>query len=378
MHALKKLFTLLFLMAPVFMIAQEEEPPIHLTNPSFEDLPQCCEAPTGWYNCGKADETAPDIQPGAFEVTKMASNGQTYLGLVTRDNDTWESVAQRLSRPLEMQKCYEFSLDLCRAENYVSLSKTTGEEANYATPSKLRIYGGNGYCDRKELLAETSVIVNTRWLRYNFKLSPKLASYSYIILEAYYRTPILFPTNGNILVDNASPIQPVSCGPAAIAAKPEVKVPDRKIPKRPTVPTTNGTNKTPTPTASKSTIKRTGMKKGSIIKLDKIYFDANKYEIKDVSVPALEDVLAFLEENPDVIIEIGGHTNNRPSPSFANELSKNRAKSVADWLIEKGIPNTQVQYKGYGKTMPIETNETPEGRRANQRVEIKVLDMDNQ
>ena len=373
----KLLFSILFLSLSLGATAQDEEPPIILTNPSFEDLPKCCEAPTGWYNCGKVDETAPDIQPGQFDVTKLPSHGQTYLGLVTRDNETWESIGQRLSRPMEQGKCYEMSLDLCRSETYISLSKTTGEEANYATPCKLRVYGGNGYCDKRELLAQTSVIVNTRWLRYDFKLSPKKSSYQYIIFEAYYRTPILFPTNGNILADNASAIQPVSCGPVAIVHDPELpdltrKAPPRRTPKTNPTRTAANTDK-PSTKASKSTIKRDGMKKGSIIKLENIYFDANKYEVKDASLSSLKNLYAFLEENPDVIVEIGGHTNNRPSPSFANELSTNRAKSVADWLTDRGIPDSQVKYKGYGKTMPIETNETAIGRRANQRVEIKIL-----
>jgi outer membrane protein OmpA-like peptidoglycan-associated protein len=87
------------------------------------------------------------------------------------------------------------------------------------------------------------------------------------------------------------------------------------------------------------------------------------------------EVYDFLMENSDVVLEIGGHTNNRPTEEFAQTLSTSRAKSVADWLISKGIPSDRVQYKGYGKKYPIETNATLEGRRKNQRVEIKILSM---
>ena len=73
------------------------------------------------------------------------------------------------------------------------------------------------------------------------------------------------------------------------------------------------------------------------------------------------------------MLEVGGHTNNRPTPEFAETLSTSRAKSVAEWLVGKGIPAERVQYKGYGKKFPIETNATAEGRKRNQRVEIKIL-----
>jgi outer membrane protein OmpA-like peptidoglycan-associated protein len=54
-------------------------------------------------------------------------------------------------------------------------------------------------------------------------------------------------------------------------------------------------------------------------------------------------------------------------------LSSARAKAVADYLIAKGISRERIQYRGYGKRQPIDTNETPEGRRRNQRVEIKII-----
>jgi OOP family OmpA-OmpF porin len=128
----------------------------------------------------------------------------------------------------------------------------------------------------------------------------------------------------------------------------------------------------------KSGIDRSKIKKGDIIRLNKIYFEANKYEITEASTPALEEVLTFLKGNPDVFVEIGGHTNNRPSTEFADELSANRAKAVATWLNKQGIPFERVKHKGYGKRYPIASNETPEGRSENQRVEIKILSMNGE
>jgi outer membrane protein OmpA-like peptidoglycan-associated protein len=366
----------LILTLPLSMSAQDEEP-ILLVNPSFEDEPKCCEAPQGWYNCGRSDESPPDIQPGSFQVIKTPSNGVSYVGLVVRDNDTWESIGQRLSRPLEQGKCYEFTIDLCRAEEYVSLSRTTMEEVDYTIPAKLLVWGGMGYCDKRELLYETSVVTNTRWLGSMMRFQPKNGNYTYLMFEAYFKTPILFPYNGNILMDNASPIKPVPCKPKA---PPIVQREPVKPPVKPPVSTgTKAPEKTIGATEPPANgIDRSKIKKGDIIRLNKIYFEANKYDITEASTPALEEVLNFLKENPDVFVEIGGHTNNRPSPEFADELSTNRAKAVATWLSKHGIPVERVKYKGYGKRYPIATNETPEGRSTNQRVEIKILSMNGE
>jgi len=77
--------------------------------------------------------------------------------------------------------------------------------------------------------------------------------------------------------------------------------------------------------------------------------------------------------NPDVKVEIGGHTNSTPPSWFCDDLSQNRARSVAAYLKEKGIDEHRLQAKGYGKRLPLTSNKTKEGRVKNQRVEIKIL-----
>lgn len=370
---------------PVVVVAQAKEAPITFVNPSFEDFPKPGEAPNGWYDCGKTSETPPDVQPGAFSVTKAPSHGNTYLGLVVRDNETWEGVSQRLSRPLEKDHCYEFTMDVCRAELYLSTSKLTGQEANYATPAKLRIYGGNGFCSKVELLYETSVITNTRWLGHTFRLSPKSGNYQFIFFEAYYKTPVLFPYNGNILLDNASPIKTVVCGPdkmpdpkpsPPIAANTKTVPNDKpKVTTQPKVDTPAKKTEPAKPTVAE--IERKSIAKGKVYRLDKVYFDTGKFDLKPESEPELDKFLTFLKENPDIVVEVRGHTNNAmyPDSSAAYSLSTNRAKSVAEWLVAKGITSSRVQYKGYGWKMPVEPNTTPEGRKKNQRVEVKILNM---
>jgi outer membrane protein OmpA-like peptidoglycan-associated protein len=87
----------------------------------------------------------------------------------------------------------------------------------------------------------------------------------------------------------------------------------------------------------------------------------------------LDELFDFMTENSAVMIEIAGHTNNLPSDAFADQLSTARAKAVADYLATKGIDSKRLVYKGYGKRLPLVPNTSAEGRKTNQRVEIKIL-----
>lgn len=378
--------SILFLLLGLFylpLFSQDE--PIVLINPSFEGVPAEGSVngamPNGWYDCGFPGETVPDIHPkegaGAFQVTKEAFHGKTYIGMVVRENETWEMVSQRLSSPLKAGKCYEFSISLCRSELYVSPSRLDGEYKNYTTPAKLRIWGGSGYCNRAELLAESALVVNTRWLTYNFRFEPKQA-YSYIVFEAFYKTPTPFPYNGNILLDNASAIIPVPCD----ITKPEVPQEIAEVPEKP-----KNTDKPVTPKPTDSTpVKKpkilkdledpSKLTKGQTIRIDQLYFAADSSAISKASYPVLEEIYDFLENNPEVIVEIGGHTNGIPSHEYCDRLSTDRAKAIVDYLTARGIPRNRLQYKGYGKRNPLDTNKTAVGRKKNQRVEIKILSVD--
>jgi outer membrane protein OmpA-like peptidoglycan-associated protein len=361
---------------------------IYLTNPSFEDMPQHSRTPIGWTDCGFPGESAPDIQPGQFGVTKTAQHGNTYLGLVVRQKETWEGVAQRLSRPLEKGKCYEFSLYLARAEFYLSpVSTETRDSSNFITPAKLRIYGGFGPCDKQYLLAETKEIISHRWLEYKFKLEP-IANYTHISIEAFYRTPVLFPYNGNVLIDNLSEITPIDCdkplNDTPVANTTPVKPsPAPATPPKPATPATTSptpTKPAPAPPAPKpsgevsiSNLKSADLKEGQSIRMDKLYFKNDSAVVTEASYTVLDEIYSFLSKNPEVSVEIGGHTNGLPPHEYCDKLSTERAKVVYDYLLKKGIPAARLQYKGYGKRLPIDSNTTIEGRRRNQRVEIKIL-----
>jgi len=220
---------LLFAFGEIFAQAGQ---PIQLSNPSFEDFARPGQQPRGWYDCGEINyplETAPDVHPiddesgrNNFGVTKKAFDGDTYLGMVVRENDSHESVAQRLKKSLIPGKCYSFSIYVSTSKIYKSGIRGSEEVVDFVTPIKLSIKGGVGFCDTSIPLAETELITHSEWKEYVFKFEPE-SKVTYIVLEARYQTPTFNPPNGNILLDNASAIQPVPCD-ELLEKKPVVEI----------------------------------------------------------------------------------------------------------------------------------------------------------
>ncbi len=112
---------------------------------------------------------------------------------------------------------------------------------------------------------------------------------------------------------------------------------------------------------------------GSKIVLKNIFFDYGKETLRETSFPELDRLVALLESYPDMKIEIGGHTDSHGGLQFNTQLSEDRAKSVVNYLVDNGIDESRLTYKGYAYLQPIATNDTDEGRQQNRRVEFKVL-----
>ena len=197
---------MLLLSCLFFLLAVQAQKTIILQNPSFEwDEPQSGMPPGGWMNMGANDETPSDIQPGFFGVKMEAQDGERYVGMVVRDNNTWEGIGQKLNGWLKRDSTYTFSLYLARSNNYQSVSRATGEEANYKSPTILKIWGVNTRTEEEELLAESSTVSHSIWTRYTFMLQPSIADFDEINLMAYY-APGNEGKNGNLLIDNCSAI----------------------------------------------------------------------------------------------------------------------------------------------------------------------------
>ncbi|MFA5403843.1 MAG: OmpA family protein [Ignavibacteria bacterium] len=112
---------------------------------------------------------------------------------------------------------------------------------------------------------------------------------------------------------------------------------------------------------------------GEVVRLNNIFFDFNKYELKPESFPELDRIVKFLTDYPILEIELSGHTDNLGSHDYNQKLSENRANAVAEYLFTKGISRNRIMVIGYGETLPIDTNDTDEGRQKNRRVEFKIL-----
>ncbi|MBL7774716.1 MAG: OmpA family protein [Saprospiraceae bacterium] len=115
------------------------------------------------------------------------------------------------------------------------------------------------------------------------------------------------------------------------------------------------------------------LRSGQTIRMEQLRFEADSSSLTTDALPTLDELYDFMEENGNIVIEIGGHTNSTPPDEFCDRLSTARAKSAADYLIGKGVDPKRVVFKGYGKRQPVASNATAEGRRMNQRVEIKIL-----
>ncbi|MEO1051913.1 MAG: OmpA family protein [Bacteroidota bacterium] len=112
---------------------------------------------------------------------------------------------------------------------------------------------------------------------------------------------------------------------------------------------------------------------GTTVRLENIFFDFDKTTLKQESFIELDKVVEFLEKNPNVEIEIAGHTDGKGSDDYNLNLSQGRAEAVVAYLADNGINGYRLEAKGYGETKPVATNDTEEGRAINRRVEFTVL-----
>lgn len=112
---------------------------------------------------------------------------------------------------------------------------------------------------------------------------------------------------------------------------------------------------------------------GSKVVLKNVFFETNKYDLKPSSQAELNKLVNFLKNNPTTNIQIGGHTDNVGNKEDNRVLSENRARAVFQYLIDNGIVETRLSYKGYGDTQPIATNDTAEGRQQNRRTEFEIV-----
>ncbi len=172
-------------------------------NDGFEGTPAMAKPPTGWNNCNDGTTTC-DTQPGFFGNHVVASQGQTYISLVTRSvciPASAEIVWSDLVIPFEKDRCYSFSVDL-------TLSHEFNAECSFVTyffdhPSVLQVIGFNGDCqvpDEYELLWQSDVLNNYTWQKFEVMVIPS-RSYQKIAFKPFFSPPDNYQNNV-IFIDN--------------------------------------------------------------------------------------------------------------------------------------------------------------------------------
>ncbi len=117
-----------------------------------------------------------------------------------------------------------------------------------------------------------------------------------------------------------------------------------------------------------------GLPKSKPIILKNVFFETAKAELRPESITELNRLKKLLEENATIRIQLNGHTDNVGADEDNLLLSDARAKAVHDYLVSKGIDEDRLKYKGFGETMPIDTNDTPGGRQNNRRTEFEIIE----
>jgi len=99
-------------------------------------------------------------------------------------------------------------------------------------------------------------------------------------------------------------------------------------------------------------------------------FDFNKSTLKPEGKRMVDDAVKVMKDKPDLKVSVEGHTDSIGSVAYNQRLSERRANTVRDYMVSQGIDAARITTRGYGKTKPIASNDTAEGRAENRRVEI--------
>lgn len=114
---------------------------------------------------------------------------------------------------------------------------------------------------------------------------------------------------------------------------------------------------------------------GDRFRLNQIYFEFNSAELLPISNIQLDSLFQILNAKTTLRIEIRGHTDNIGNENYNKKLSVDRAASVYNYLLAKGIPKARMKYRGFGSLVPVADNRTDEGRELNRRVEILIVEL---
>lgn len=110
-----------------------------------------------------------------------------------------------------------------------------------------------------------------------------------------------------------------------------------------------------------------------VLTLDHVSYDPGSAELTPLSRYQLDNLVSVMNNYPNMVVELSGHTDNTGDPESNLELSKQRAGKVSEYLASKGVAANRMSVVGYGQTRPIESNDTPEGQEKNRRTELRII-----
>jgi peptidoglycan-associated lipoprotein len=118
------------------------------------------------------------------------------------------------------------------------------------------------------------------------------------------------------------------------------------------------------------------LEKNKIFVLENIYYDLDRYEIRDDAALELDKLVTVLQDNPEIKIELSSHTDDRQTDQYNLKLSERRAQSAVDYIASQGIEKDRLTARGYGESKLIIPNATTEEQhQVNRRTEFKILEI---
>lgn len=275
-------------------------------------------------------------------------SGNGYAGICIQ-KDMVEYVETKLTSPLKKGQTYLIEFYICRAEHRLHHVDEFGvlfttkmlwgaEKTGISIKPPVDFVNPNGYKDTKKWTklsatytaegSETVIILG----HFNYDKKKRTKGKAHYYIDDVSIIPVNDETN---ISANTEEIKPLETRPDSI---PKVLSP----------------------------------KLGETITLKNIFFEINKSELLPKSFFELDKLVQYLTTSSNTTIKISGHTDNTGNEDQNKILSEARAKSVAEYLIAKGIEKRRISFIGYGGTKPIATNDTDNGKQQNRRVEFVI------
>lgn len=298
------------------------------------------------------------------EYHNPAYSGDTYMGIVVGTSYNYQEYGtNKLSEKLLKDSLYCLSMYVCLGNSCtVSIN---GVDALF-TSKRIKVFtrkslANKYYPDIK--LGDFYITNKRKWIKISGVYKAK-GGERYLTIGNFSKSDsILFPEllrkskiyEGYLLIDNVSLI------PIHNSSQCDCNI------KRISIESVQNDS------AAKDTQDKVISREGTIISLKNLCFDNDSYKIKPESFEELDKLYTLLKSNLELKISVNGYTDNIGKENHNQWLSEQRAKSVVDYLVQKGIQKERLSYKGYGMDNPIKSNETEEGRTANRRVEIELV-----